>query len=425
MMNVTQISASPGIAGPEEESGGSALRQGRDQAVNSLPATQNIDEDYWSTPDGMSRSETEQNAPTCEKNVSNGEDELDPRCLGMLSPLASTVTAPVNDNRQNAPESWSGMSFGSPPMPVSQQKGYPEDGALGADTADLGVGQPAVDAMGVVISMHGTGRQSSRQPFDYFGPSSTFSLLCEARRLMGRRDCGHGPCTPGKQEPCTACEDSAIAGGDRLPPSSLTRIRHGYDKFHPIVGLSVPPRPEADRLVNLFWTDVHSLYPFLHWPSFHTRYCALWSPQQSPEASSAHGSANGYYSDLSEALFHCMLNVVFALGVLHNTEIGQPERDDISYAFFKRAKSLLNLDLLQSGGVALVQILLLMGQYLQTRDMSSWCWNIIGMAIRVAQGMGLHHSPEGQCGGDKHHRLGQLEEEMRKRAWNGCVLLDR
>jgi hypothetical protein len=122
-----------------------------------------------------------------------------------------------------------------------------------------------------------------------------------------------------------------------------------------------------------------------------------------------------------------MLNIVFALGVLHNMELTQQERDDISYTFFRRAKSLLGLDLLESGSTPLVQVLLLMGQYLQTRDITSSCWNIIGMAIRVAQGIGLHLQPEEREEGDASNcqAADQLEEEMRRRAWTGCVLLDR
>ena len=53
MMDVTQTFARPGIARSEAESGGSILRpMDRDQPVNSLPAAQDMDEDYWTTPDG-------------------------------------------------------------------------------------------------------------------------------------------------------------------------------------------------------------------------------------------------------------------------------------------------------------------------------------------------------------------------------------
>jgi hypothetical protein len=122
-----------------------------------------------------------------------------------------------------------------------------------------------------------------------------------------------------------------------------------------------------------------------------------------------------------------MLNVVLALGVLHDTKIRQEERDDISETFFKRAKTLLDLDALESGSVALVQVLLLMGQYLQTRDITTSCWNTVGMAIRIAQGMGLHREPEewDQGGSSNYQAPDQLEEEMRRRAWAGCALLDR
>jgi hypothetical protein len=192
--------------------------------------------------------------------------------------------------------------------------------------------------------------------------------------------------------------------------------------------MDIPPRARADLLVNLFWTYVHSLYPFLHWPSFYDRYLALWNAEGAcSQPSSAKDTPHDYYDDIDEALFHCMLNVVLALGVLHNTNISQEQQNEISNSFFNRAKRLLDLDVLGSTSVALVQVLLLMGQYLQTRDISSSCWNIVGLAIRVAQGMGLQYKP-GQRRTtwlDESQAPDQLEEEMRKRTWSGCILLDR
>ncbi|KAK3897730.1 fungal-specific transcription factor domain-containing protein [Staphylotrichum tortipilum] len=77
-------------------------------------------------------------------------------------------------------------------------------------------------------------------------------------------------------------------------------------------------------------------------------------------------------------------------------------------------------------GIELVQLLLLMGFYLQSTEKFSKCWNITGLAIRMAQNMGLQLSPA-----DARRRSlltvspTQLESEMRVRVWYGCVLLDR
>lgn len=129
---------------------------------------------------------------------------------------------------------------------------------------------------------------------------------------------------------------------------------------------------------------------------------------------------------MSDRLFYCMLNSLFALGALLNPKIEQKDRDNISRSFFDRAKKLLDLDLLAAGNLPLVQTLLLMGQYLQSTGLSSSCWNVIGLAVRVAQCIGLHHDPmacdQGCC---PFRELDQVETEMRRRAWAGCVTLDR
>jgi hypothetical protein len=85
------------------------------------------------------------------------------------------------------------------------------------------------------------------------------------------------------------------------------------------------------------------------------------------------------------------------------------------------------LDILDSAiGLELVQLLLLMGFYLQSTEKFSKCWNISGLAIRTAQDMGLHlNAEEALRRGFLDAEPVQLDLEMRRRVWHGCVLLDR
>lgn len=276
-------------------------------------------------------------------------------------------------------------------------------------------GETSVDGMGVVGSLNGVTGPRARRQSDYFGPSSTVSLLARARNVLGRRCCGRGP--PGS-ESCTACHHvSSIS----QPPSA----RNGNGMF----GFSIPPRAEADSLLESYWTWVHSLYPFLHQMSFVERYLTIWNPRTDSDvhdAETPQRRAAVYYNGLNDQSFYCLLNVVFAMGALFNPQIDEQDRGSVSRSFFERAKKLLDLDMLAQGCTPLVQTLLLMGQYLQSTDMSSSCWNIVGMAIRVAQCIGLHHDPrgckQGCCPKRKYH---QLDIEMRRRTWTGCMLLDR
>ncbi len=94
----------------------------------------------------------------------------------------------------------------------------------------------------------------------------------------------------------------------------------------------------------------------------------------------------------------------------------------MSRVFYARAKSLLSFDMLGRGSIGLVQALLLMGQYLQSTESSGLCWNVVGLAIRVAQRIGLHLGPSdsthgyatcGRSGGLQ--GMDQMEIEIRRR----------
>lgn len=65
-----------------------------------------------------------------------------------------------------------------------------------------------------------------------------------------------------------------------------------------------------------------------------------------------------------------------------------------------------------------VQYLLLMSQYLQSTQKSVQTWTTHGLAVKAALSIGLHSR-------DAMSKFPPIEQEMRKRTWFGCVLLDR
>lgn len=268
-----------------------------------------------------------------------------------------------------------------------------------------------MDAMGVLGSVDGINRARTRRPSDYFGPSSTIGLLGKARRAMSKKRCHHAHSSSRREEACQECQAASTSSPSRSLGShgAASKAKDSTKAF----GFVIPPRSEADSLVESYWVGCHSLYPFLHKPSFIDRYIELWNGKSESQKKSS-------YANLDGTGFYCMLNVVFALGALLNPDIDERTRESVSRSFFDRSKQLLDLDRLGHGSPALVQTLLLMGQYLQSTDMSSSCWNIVGLAIRVAQCIGLHHEPK-----QSRKMVDQVETEMRRRTWTGCVLLDR
>ncbi|KAL5363808.1 fungal-specific transcription factor domain-containing protein [Aspergillus floccosus] len=235
--------------------------------------------------------------------------------------------------------------------------------------------------MGVLGSIsHREGQRS-----DFFGPSSTLRFLSQARPAMSRG--GPSPeCDWQKNAMLGIFQDEAISVGECSSSSPVTqKLIPGLPGHE----FSISPRSQADALLESYWIKFHSLYPILHRPSFTEKYVTLWTPSPRDQFAQDTGSQreSSFYDDLDDRSFHCLLNLVFAFGSRFST---MGDGSDRASTFFGRAKVLIDFDMLAQGNIYLVQMLILMGLYLQSTDMMSACWNMVGLAIRVAQGIGLH-----------------------------------
>lgn len=262
-----------------------------------------------------------------------------------------------------------------------------------------------VDAMGTSSSylIGAEGPELSRT--NYFGPSSTVSFLSLVRHVIGKSG---SSLTSAEQNQNNAIDYSTESLREvSSEPLQRPAAWHDSTAFH------VPPRGEADSLVANYWTWVYTLYPFLHRPTFTQRYEKLWEQRYRAQRTR------------NDVLFHCMMNAVFALGSHFQSEIDPADRITQSESFFLRCQQLLTLDLLDHGNIQLVQTLLLMGQYLQSTDKPNLCWNLVGLAIRIAQAIGLHLDLNNEPSSALDHRFEEVQVETKRRAWGGCILLDR
>lgn len=214
---------------------------------------------------------------------------------------------------------------------------------------------------------------------------------------------------------------------------------------------AIPPRRTADHYVQCYFTYVYSLYPFLHQPSFMKAYQAIWEPDPEPvsdyssvfvgpetdtknsdKTTTTPGSkskkrkmGDGTSTHKSpDHMFYCIMNTVFAFGCLFSPSLESPSKATASLVYFDRARDHLNsnfnlLDTGDAGSLMLLQALLLIGQYLQATEKPAACWNVVGLAIRVAQELGLHREYQ-ICS-----RPSCIEQEICRRLWHGCVLMDR
>ncbi|KAL7932210.1 N-terminal binuclear Zn cluster-containing/DNA binding domain-containing protein [Trichoderma chlorosporum] len=177
----------------------------------------------------------------------------------------------------------------------------------------------------------------------------------------------------------------------------------------------LPQRPLADRLVASYFKHRHPLNPCLHEGTFRQRYARLWLSKD----------VGGEEAAPNNLAWLGLVNMVFAFGSDHvqirppyqGSPNGSTSTKPDRTRFFKRAKMLAFSSILQAR-IELVQALLLMSHFLHGSLELNHCWTVIGLAIRTAQELGLYLDPT-------NFTNDIIEQEIRKRVWWGCFVIDR
>ncbi|KZL71544.1 fungal specific transcription factor [Colletotrichum tofieldiae] len=201
-------------------------------------------------------------------------------------------------------------------------------------------------------------------------------------------------------------ERHPITPSDASPSvvDSMTTVREDGMVTGSQADYVLPPRKQADHLMDLYWYYVDPLYPFLDQQRFEHSYRALFA---------------GTSIDADERIFVSILNIIFALSTQLIESMSPEQRDSTSQGYFTRAQDLLQLSLWDTGSIELIQCLLIMSQYLQSTNNPHQTWMIVGSAVRIAQGLGLH-LPETSL-----ELSSDSERDLVKRIWHGCLLMDR
>jgi hypothetical protein len=284
------------------------------------------------------------------------------------------------------------------------------DNTLSPDTSQSN----STDAMGAV-STYDEGLPEMKA--QYYGKSSATSFLQSICKTMNLDHC-----SPTNQAPCVAglaTSRSCAVTGERGIMVQHDPIFEAIGPRSHLEDFVLPPRSLADHFLDRYWARVYPLYPFLHRPTFEKAYELLWTGSRDvshlvaiPEV----GLGNSVNGSPRSQVFYCALNAIFALGCVFS-DIPAASRKRTSHAFLDRAMALLQVEIMDEGSMSVVQTLLLIGQYLQSTSFPNRCWNVIGVACRIGQGLGLHVE-QGQSS-----RRG-LEIEMRRRVWYGCLIFD-
>ncbi|KAK4121993.1 hypothetical protein N657DRAFT_665233 [Parathielavia appendiculata] len=262
----------------------------------------------------------------------------------------------------------------------------------------------SITAMGTVSTEHDV-CQAFDAANEFYGSSSAASFMKEAYTSVKPREQAHST----HESIVPRAESVNFARAETFGGSLFAQA----DKF------ALPPRNLADHLLSCFWERVFWLYPLFHKPTFIRAYESLWRPAHEQPAGRTLpglglGSSPG--ADAGTIVFHSALNTIFALGAQF-ADLNPKDKASAIETFFNRAKAFIGLDFIDMNSVGVVQSLLLMALLLQSTPFPSRCWNAVGLACRVAQGLGLHTES------DRTSRP-QLEVEIRRRTWHGCVILD-
>ncbi|KAK4547353.1 hypothetical protein LTR36_001009 [Oleoguttula mirabilis] len=144
---------------------------------------------------------------------------------------------------------------------------------------------------------------------------------------------------------------------------------------------------DLDVAINSYFSLYHLSYPIVHEPTFRAQYT-----QVIPRPSGSSWNALAY--------------MLGALG-LFTASTGYVTRD---LDLFEAAKANISIDSLGSGNLTLVQVLVLMSNYLQKRNKPNSGYNYLGLALHMAMGLGLHK--------EFHNwRIAPLAMEIRRRVW--------
>ncbi|KDE03870.1 hypothetical protein MVLG_05692 [Microbotryum lychnidis-dioicae p1A1 Lamole] len=188
-----------------------------------------------------------------------------------------------------------------------------------------------------------------------------------------------------------------------------------------ILGLDIaedalPDKAAQQHLLDLYWTYVHPHFPIVYKVSFLRGYRHRMSH---PETDTRPDNTGINKIPL------VLLLSMFALAARYSDLDG--DRTEGKYwtagdVYLERAKKLLDYDYGSSRLVTVQSLLLLAYREIGTGAMSS-SWLYTGMAIRMAQDLGLFRDVEKWF--LPVQRFSHEEKQTRKRVWWGCIILDR
>ncbi|TVY88081.1 Regulatory protein, partial [Lachnellula willkommii] len=155
-----------------------------------------------------------------------------------------------------------------------------------------------------------------------------------------------------------------------------------------------PNRHILDSMIDAYFRLYHLSYPVVHEPTFRAQYSEV-IPRPNGDC------------------WLILAYVIAAIGMY--TTSTTLESNDLP--LFAQAKSMLSINLLETGNLTLVQALTLISNYQQKRNKPNSGYNYLGLAVRMAMGLGLHKEFQGW-------NISPLKMEIRRRVWWTLCVFD-
>ncbi|KAJ6075610.1 uncharacterized protein N7446_003387 [Penicillium canescens] len=160
------------------------------------------------------------------------------------------------------------------------------------------------------------------------------------------------------------------------------------------IPFSLTSLSQLEPFVDAYFSLYHQSYPIVHEAKFRAQFMEV-IPRPTGNA------------------WQVLLFVLAAVGAF--TASTQPT--DVDLGLFEAAKARLSIDMLETGNLLLVQALTLISNYMQKRNKPNSGYNYMGLARRIAMGIGLHKEfPTWETN--------LLTIEMRRRVWYCLYIFD-
>ncbi|XXH00994.1 hypothetical protein Hte_007345 [Hypoxylon texense] len=169
--------------------------------------------------------------------------------------------------------------------------------------------------------------------------------------------------------------------------SSSQATTHRPSMRLPLLEQPNPNKHITDAMIDAYFRVYHVSYPMVHEPTFRAQYSEV-IPR--PDGNS----------------WLVLAYVVAAIGVFSaDTQIS-----NFDLPLFAQARSMMSFNLLEVGNMTLVQAFTLISNYQQKRNKPNSGYNYLGLAARMAMGLGLHKEFQGWS-------ISPLNMEIRRRVW--------